>query len=128
LARRLLVTRAMATMPRIEAVTLDAATDPGDGRVVELMATARPETPTRLRCQLQVAAGRVVFDVDMFVTGAAHTIGDTGRWQCRLTLDVAAPWAAAGGRWDGAGGWDRSTWADAVALVAEARTLIGALP
>ena len=110
LARRVLETRAVATMPRIDAVTLDAATDPGDGRVVELMATVRPETPTRIRCRLRARDGRQVFDVEMLVTGVRHTITDRGRWWCRLTLDPAAPFAAAGGRWD-RGGWDRTTWA-----------------
>jgi hypothetical protein len=131
LAGRALETRAYTTMPRVEAVTLDAANDPGDGRVVELMATARPETPTRLRCQLAARDGRVVFDADMFVTAVDHTITDTGRWSCRLTLDVAAPYAAAGGRWDRSR-WDLATWGVAVAdLVTEARALaatIGGLP
>jgi hypothetical protein len=126
LARRVLVTRGIATMPRVEAVTLDAARDPGDGSTVELMATARPETPTRLRCQL-ATNGRTVFDVDMFVTAVAHTIDDRGRWLCRLTLDAAGPYAAPGGRWDGAR-WDRATWTNVVVLLDEARTLIGAAP
>jgi hypothetical protein len=114
MAHRVLVTRGIAAMPRVEAVTLDAANDPGDGSTVELMATARPETPTRLRCRL-VESGRLVFDRQMFVTGAAHTITEHGRWACRLTLDVADPFAAAGGRWDRAG-WDRTLWADAATL------------
>lgn len=113
MASRALETRGLATMPRVEAVTLDAARDPGDGSTVELMATAAPETPTRVRCRLRTFDGRDVFDADMFVTGAEHTITDTGRWFCRLTLDVAAPYAAPGGRWDGAR-WDRATWAVAV--------------
>ena len=109
LALRILRVRGMATMPRVEAVVLDAATDPGDGRVVELMATARPETPTRLRCRLVTKTGRAVFDAEYFVASAEHTITENGRWTCRLGLDLAAPFAAAGGRWDLAG-WDRATW------------------
>jgi hypothetical protein len=112
LAARVLATRGLATMPRIEAVTLDAARDPGDGSTVELMATAGPEVPTRIRCRLQTHAGRAVFDVEMFVTGVEHSINDTGRWGCRLTLDQAAPYAADGGRWDRAR-WDRATWTEA---------------
>jgi hypothetical protein len=110
LAARAVGTRGLETMPRVEAVTLDVARDPGDGSTAELMATAAPETPTRLRCRLVARDGRPVFDVDMFVTGVEHTITGTGRWHCRLTLDVAAPYAAPGGRWDGAR-WDRATWA-----------------
>ena len=122
LATRVVETRAVDTMPRVEAVTLDAATDPGDGRVVELMATARPEIPTRIRCRLRARDGRAVFDVAMFVTGVRHTITERGRWFCRLTLDSAAPFAAAGGRWD-RGRWDRALWSELPALVAEARAL-----
>jgi hypothetical protein len=110
LADRMVETRGLDTMPRVESVTFDAGNDPGDGRTVELMATARTETPTRLRCRL-ATGGRTVFDRDMFVTGAAHTINERGRWGCRLTLDVAAPYAAVGGRWDGAY-WDQALWAD----------------
>jgi hypothetical protein len=123
MAERYVTTRGLDTMPRVESVTLDAASDPGDGRVVELMATARPEVPTRIRCRLQARDGRTVFDREMFVTGVAHDIGPTGRWTCTLTLDVAAPFAAAGGRWDTTG-WDRSTWADVVAALADARRLL----
>ena len=123
LANRVLEVRNVDTMPRIEAVTLDAATDPGDGRLVELMATARPEIPTRIRCRLRARDGRPVFDVEMFVTAVRHQITDTGRWGCRLALDAAAPFAAAGGRWDQAG-WDRSLWSDVPALVADARRLL----
>jgi hypothetical protein len=113
LAARALATRGLATMPRIEAVTLDAARDPGDGSLVELMATAAPETPTRVRCRLRTRDGRPVFDVEMFVVNVEHTITDTGRWWARFTLDAASPYAAAGGRWD-RGRWDRTTWAVAV--------------
>jgi hypothetical protein len=126
LANRYLTTRGIDTMPRVEAVTLAAWNDPGDGSVVELMATARPETPTRIRCRL-AESGRIVFDRDMFVTDVTHDIDEAGHWTCRLGLDVAAPFAAAGGRWDGAY-WDRSTWTDVVALLAEARSLIGVTP
>ena len=109
LANRAIRVRGLATMPRVEAVVLDAATDPGDGRVVELMATARPETPTRLRCRLVTMSGRPVFDDEMFVTSARHTITEDGRWLCRLGLDTAAPFAAPGGRW-GSAYWSRATW------------------
>lgn len=108
IAQRVLVTRGMATMPRVRSVVLDAARDPGDGRVVELMATARAETPTRVRCRL-AEAGRLVFDREMFITGTAHTLTSTGRWWVTFALDVAAPFAAPGGRWDVAR-WDRATW------------------
>lgn len=108
LANRALQTRGVDTMPRVTAVTLDAARDPGDGSYVELMATARPETPTRLRCRLR-DNDRDVFDGELFVTSVDHTITPTGRWFCRFGLDVAAPFAADAGYWDRAR-WDRSTW------------------
>lgn len=123
IADRAIDTRSLATMPRVEAVWLDAANDPGDGRTVELMATARPEVPTRLRCRLVELGGRTVFDRDMFVTTVDHTIDDAGRWQCRLGLDVAAPFAAVGGRWDAAG-WDQALWADLAARLEDLLTTL----
>lgn len=112
LADRMLRVRNVKHMPRVDAVHLDAATDPGDGRVVDMMAAARPEKPSRLRCRLRTHTGRDVFDAQMFVTGCRHTITDTGRWFATLSLDVAAPYVATGGRWDQAS-WDAATWAAA---------------
>lgn len=125
LANRALRTRGINTMPCVQGVALDAAYDPGDGSYAELMATARPEIPTRLRCRL-VDSGRDVFDDELFVTATAHTITSTGRWWTELGLDVAAPFAAVGGRWDAAW-WDQALWSDVAALAAEARGLIAEL-
>lgn len=108
IAGRYLTTRGLNTMPRVEAVTLAAWNDPGDGSTVELMATARPETPTRVRCRLR-ESGRDVFDAQHLVTGVTHAIDDAGHWTCRLALDVAAPFAVDLGRWDGAR-WNRAMW------------------
>ena len=49
IASRVLSARSPAVMPRIAAVTLDAAT--GDGDVVAVVAAASPFTPTRWRCR-----------------------------------------------------------------------------
>jgi hypothetical protein len=98
-------------MPRIEAVSLDAATGP-EGQVMALLASCRPELPSRYRCRLITKSGRHVFDRMMFATSIRHTI-TRDQWTARITLDVAEPFAVGGGRWDHQG-WDRSAWSVAV--------------
>ena len=91
IASRVLSARSPATMPRIAAVTLDAAT--GDGDVSALIAAASPFTPTRLRCRHRSPLnGRIVFDRTMMVVGVIHTISPSDGWTCRLALDDAAPY------------------------------------
>ena len=108
LGNRILVTRGFDTAPRIIAVTLDAATDPG---LVDLMATADPRTPSRYVCR-HWSNGRMVFSRMMFVTGVRHTITPEG-WEARLTLDDAGPYvlSVGAGRWQTTGHWQQSLWA-----------------
>ena len=109
LANRLLATRGRLTMPRIGAVTIDA----GTARAArDLAAAVDPTRPSRYRCVLE-RAGRIVFDRQMLATSVNHS-WDAGSWLVRVGLDDAAPWAAAGGRWDGAY-WNQATWAGVVA-------------
>lgn len=125
LAERIIATRNVSTFPRVEAVTLDAAQDPGDGSTIAVMAGARPETATRYRCRLR-QRGRVVFDELMLVTSVRHVITGSGQWTCRIGLADAAPFATVAGRWDRAR-WDRAQWGDAVAvLTATARRALEA--
>ena len=96
-------------MPRVAAVTIDAGTSTA---ARDLAATVDPTVAPRYRCRHRRADGTVVFDAEFFATGVRHSISPTG-WTCRITLDDAAPFAAAGGRWDAAE-WDRTTWAEAI--------------
>lgn len=122
IARRLISARGAATMPRLAAVTFDAATTPA---ARDLVAAVDPTKPSRWRCVL-VRDGRTVFDRVMYAVAVEHT-WDAHRWQCRVTLDDAAPYAAVGGRWDQAG-WDQALWAAPAAdLAAEARQLLARL-
>jgi hypothetical protein len=112
IAQRVAATHNLDTFPRVEAVSLDAGTDPGDGRVVELLAGVMPETASRLRVELEENGRRVFGPVDLLVTGITHSITGTRHWRARIALDVAAPFAADTARWDSAR-WDRSLWATA---------------
>ena len=106
MATRVLRTRASATAPRVRSVSLDASTA---GSALDLMATVDVYRPSRYRCRLQYAPPRgLVFDDQYFATGVAHDLTPSA-WSLALNLDVAAPYAAAGGRWDGTY-WDQSTW------------------
>jgi len=123
LAERILATRAVDTAPRVRSVALDARTSV---EALDLMSSVDVYLPSRYRCRLQYPPPRgLVFDEEYFATGVAHELTPSS-WTLALNLDVAAPYAIAGGRWDGAY-WDLASWTDAVALLAEARTLIGAL-
>lgn len=118
LAERILRTRSAATAPRVRSVSLDAGTSDA---AVDLMATVDVYQPSRYRCRLEYPRG-IVFDEEYFATGVAHQV-TRDAWTLELNLDVAAPFAAAGGRWDGAM-WDQSTWTDTVRLHTEASALL----
>ena len=112
IANRLLVTHGATTMPRIAAVTLNAAATP---TAVDVLSTADPRTPSRFRCR-HVSQGRQVFERFMFCTGIRHTIGPDV-WEARLSLDDAMPWqiTAANAFWQetevvDAGHWQQSKW------------------
>ena len=105
LGQRILEVRSAASTPRIRSVSLDARTSTA---ALDLMTTVDVFRPSRYRCRLQYPRG-TVFDAEHLATGVAHEV--TPRyWSLDLNLDLAAPFAAPGGRWDGAY-WDRSTWA-----------------
>jgi hypothetical protein len=111
LAQRVLRTRAAATAPRVRSVTLDARTSTA---ALDLMSSVEVYRPSRYRCRLQYPQPRgVVFDEEYFATGVVHTMTPSD-WTLQLNLDVAAPYAAAGGRWDSSY-WDQSLWADVAA-------------
>lgn len=108
LARRVLRVRAASSLPRIRTVTLDASTA---DNALDLMTTVDVYRPSRYRCRLEYPRG-TVFDAEHFATAVAHRVSRES-WTLDLNLDLAAPFAAAGGRWDQAG-WDQTTWANAV--------------
>jgi hypothetical protein len=108
LAQRILRSRASTTAPRIRSVSLDARTSDA---ALDLMATVSPYLPSRYRCRLRYPRGDI-FDAEHFATGVAHELTPSS-WTLELNLDLAAPYAAAGGRWDEAY-WDQSMWTDTV--------------
>jgi hypothetical protein len=118
IANRLVAAHGAATMPRIAAVTVDAATSTA---ARDFCATVDPARPSRYRCVL-VRDGRTVFDRTMLAVAAEHS-WDAHGWRCRVTLDDAAPYAIAGGRWDTAR-WDQASWTNAAALRDEAAALL----
>jgi hypothetical protein len=118
LGQRILRVRSAATAPRVRSVSFDASTS---DNALDLMSTVDVYRPSRYRCRLQYPRG-TVFDAEHFATGVAHDITPDA-WTLDLNLDSAAPFAAAGGRWDQAR-WDQSTWADVVRLRADAAALL----
>lgn len=123
LAERALRTRGELTAPRVRSVSLDARTSTG---ALDLMSTVDVYAPSRYRCRLAYPPPRgLVFDGQYFATGVAHELTRSS-WTLELNLDVAAPFATFGDRWD-TGGWDYADWTDAVELLAEARSLMEAL-
>jgi hypothetical protein len=106
LARRILITRNAATAPRIRSVTLAATTTDAS---LDLQTTVDVFTPSRYRCRLTEARG-VVFDDEYFATGVRHSV-DPSTWDTLINLDLAAPYANRGNRWDTAR-WDQDTWTD----------------
>jgi len=111
LAERVLRVRGEDTAPRVRSVSLDASTSDG---ALDLLCTVDIFEPSRYRCRLILPRG-TVFDDEYFATGVNHLI-ERDTWSLELNLDVAAPFAAAGGEWDGAY-WDLATWADAVSVL-----------
>ena len=89
LADRILEVRGVNSVPRIEAVTIDARTGRGIFNM-ELMSTAAPEKPSRYRLRLAVDE-RPIFDRMMFVAAVRHFIA-RDEWTLRISLDVAE-WA-----------------------------------
>lgn len=117
LANRALRVRSWSTAPVLRSVTLDASTSAG---ALDLMTQADPYEPSRYRCRLQLDRG-LVFDAEHLVTGIVHELtADT--WEANVNLDLAEPYAVAGGRWDSAM-WDRAAWTNAAALALAARQL-----
>lgn len=90
LADRILEVRSSNSVPRIEAVTIDART--GDKLAnMRLMSSAAPEKPSRYRMALTVGE-RTIYDRMMFATAVRHFIA-RDEWTLRITLDIAE-WAA----------------------------------
>lgn len=110
LGQRILRVRSALSAPRIRSVSFDARTTDA---ALDLMATVDVFTPSRYRCRLQYPEPRgLVFDAEHFATGVVHEMTPSS-WAVDVNLDLAAPYAAAGGRWDGAY-WDQATWATPV--------------
>lgn len=92
LADRILEVRGSNSIPRVEAVTLDARTGGfNQPTVMHLMSTAAPERPSRYRMRLQVNE-RPIYDRVCFVNSVRHFVS-RDEWTVRLALDVAE-WAA----------------------------------
>jgi hypothetical protein len=122
LATRLLETRGVSTMPRVQSLTLDAGRDTA---TMLAMLAADPQLPSRWQLIVE-RAGRPLLDRMLLVTAVDHNWDPHG-WQASITLDDAEPWAAAGGRWDGAY-WDATAWATNTAeLLAEAAAMLAEL-
>lgn len=111
IARRVLATRSAQTMPRVQAVTLDApgANPAATDKVVDLLTALTIFKPSRYRCRLELERG-VVFDDTYFAVGVLHEISRE-RWHAEISLDRADLFEldADQARWDRSG-WDRSTW------------------
>ena len=87
IAERIFEVRSWRYMPRIAAVTLDAATAPD---VVDVLVAADPYQPARFNCRHRGDDGRDVFARTMIVVGVEHSITPEG-WTARIALDDAAP-------------------------------------
>ncbi len=89
-------------MPRVAAVSIDAATDP---KAVDLLATISPYTPSVIACRHRGVNGRIVIDRSMMLVGIEQTISPEG-WSARLALDSAFPFqvTATNGKWNAPGG------------------------
>lgn len=107
LADRLLRINGTSTMPRIAGMLFQPRAETLAMR--QVIAAADPGRPTRWHVRLE-RDGRPVADRQLFVTSVRHTI-TAAAWRCEVTCDDAAPWQAAGGRWDGSY-WDFATWAE----------------
>jgi hypothetical protein len=107
LGQRVLRVRSAQAAPRIRSVTLDARTAEN---ALDLMSSVDVYKPSRYRCRLLLDRG-LVFDAEHLATGVAHDMTPS-RWSLDLNLDLASPFAAAGGHWDGAY-WDQALWSAA---------------
>ncbi|MET0415642.1 MAG: hypothetical protein ABW022_06440 [Actinoplanes sp.] len=105
LGQRILKVRSALSAPRVRSVTLNAATA---ANALDLMTTADVYKPSRYRCRLSYPRGEV-FDAQHFATAVVHDM-TADAWTLQMNLDLAAPWAGVGGRWDAAG-WDQAMWA-----------------
>jgi hypothetical protein len=103
--------RSAFAAPRIRSVTIDARTDDD---ALDLVSTVDVYKPSRYRCRLLLDRG-LVFDAVHMATGVVHEMTPLG-WTLDLNLDLAEPYEAIGGRWDGAY-WDAALWADAGLLM-----------
>ncbi len=90
LADRILEVRGSNSVPRLEAVTIDARTGTPMANM-RMMSAAAPEKPSRYRMWLQVG-DRVIYDRMAFATAVRHFIGPN-EWTLRITTDIAE-WAA----------------------------------
>jgi hypothetical protein len=111
LGQRIMRVRSAFAAPRIRSVTLDARTSDD---ALDLMSSVDVYKPSRYRCRLRLERGDV-FDAEHFATGVVHEVTPS-QWTLDLNLDLAEPYAAAGGKWDGAY-WDQATWGDDVAVL-----------
>ena len=108
LGLRWLAVRGFHQMPRVAAVTIDAATDPS---TVDVITVVDPRLPSRLVCRHR-DGDRDVFNRVMLAVSVEHDISPES-WICRIGLDDAGPWmtGATTGRWD-VDDWDQAAWAD----------------
>lgn len=108
IAARILSNRsARLSMPRIRAVTIDAATS---DKAVDLLTTVSIWTPSLYRCRLSTDRG-VVFAAQFFATGVRHELS-ASEWTAEISLDRSMPYrllAPGDYIWDVAR-WDRSLW------------------
>lgn len=90
LADRILEVRGSNSVPRLEAVTLDARTGDHGIHNMNLMSSAAPEKPSRYLCRLRVD-DRVIFERMCFASAVRHFVA-RDEWTLRITLDIAE-WA-----------------------------------
>jgi len=90
IATRVLAVRGSNSVPRLEAVTLNAATGK-PGHNMSLMSLADPGKPSRYMCCMRVG-GRQIFHRMCFATSTRHFIS-RDEWTLRISLDIAE-WAA----------------------------------
>jgi hypothetical protein len=91
LADRILEVRGSNSVPRLQAVTIDARTGSAPLENMRLMSSAAPEKPSRYRMALEVD-DRVIYDRMCFASAVRHYIA-RNEWTLRITLDIAE-WAA----------------------------------
>jgi hypothetical protein len=108
IGERIMAVRSASAAPRIRSVSIDARTADD---ALDLAATVDVYKPSRYRCRLQLDRG-LVFDAVHMATGVVHEMTPE-TWRLDLNLDLAAPFEAIGGRWDGAY-WDSALWSGAL--------------